>query len=487
MHVVQRRYVRKYRLSDSDYDDHDDHEEEEEDDGECPRFLTPLKRDWTGVPQMLLEDIFTLLTPKYRHVASQVCYTWRSTFYSPRVWETFTLLERTLTRRIFNLYKGYQRDLCCRKTQVCLLKVGAHFKKIIITPIDNFFSLYEFLRVLNCFFEFYEEFPMPKLHTFLFTFSCESRGIAGVRIHGTGGKILDILKLTLRNIRTLKSLRLNQLLLDECEVPGLIESMIGSCQETMRTLELLNLSKVPVPLPELARFSNLFRLTVSPQHLDEEMLLLLGGMGLVYLHILQDPYTCDCEAVSFEAWKLLKEIAPQLRVILEIQGLTKKDLLFQPRAPVVEVRFSTPYSKMTADIASTVVEHYSKTLELLVQKHLPRIQGRRSFHDRGDSHFLFIVQHCHRLHSLVIRERLSNASLILLANRSKNLKSLVVRQNALLKKCDWPKSPDWSTEFHRHLKKTARSYGDSKIEVAKVMGHLWRPLRDDEFMRLYSR
>lgn len=85
----------------------EDEEEEEED-------------FWAELPTILLEDIFTLLTPKQRHQASMVCRPWYEIFYSPRVWETFVLLERTLTKRRFNLYKGYQRELCPRKAQVRL-------------------------------------------------------------------------------------------------------------------------------------------------------------------------------------------------------------------------------------------------------------------------------------------------------------------------------------------------------------------------------
>lgn len=73
---------------------------------------------WAYLPMILLEDVFTLLSPKERHQASQVCRQWYDLFYSPRVWETFILLERTLTKKRFNLYKGYQRELCPGKTQV---------------------------------------------------------------------------------------------------------------------------------------------------------------------------------------------------------------------------------------------------------------------------------------------------------------------------------------------------------------------------------
>ena len=56
-------------------------------------------------------------------MSPQVCSQWYDLFYSPRVWETFVLLESSLTRRRFNLYKGYQRELCPNKTQVLSTRV----------------------------------------------------------------------------------------------------------------------------------------------------------------------------------------------------------------------------------------------------------------------------------------------------------------------------------------------------------------------------
>ena len=73
---------------------------------------------WNDLPVVLLQDIFVLLTYKQRHQASMVCRSWYYAFYSAKVWETFVLLGATLTRRRFNLCKGYQREICPRKSQV---------------------------------------------------------------------------------------------------------------------------------------------------------------------------------------------------------------------------------------------------------------------------------------------------------------------------------------------------------------------------------
>ncbi|PVD35792.1 hypothetical protein C0Q70_02756 [Pomacea canaliculata] len=60
------------------------------------------------------------------------------------------------------------------------MRVGCFFKRIVVTPISDYYNLYEFLRVLAAFLAFYNDFPMPLLHTFRFTFACENRGMTGV-------------------------------------------------------------------------------------------------------------------------------------------------------------------------------------------------------------------------------------------------------------------------------------------------------------------
>lgn len=105
-------------LNDNDLIDDDGNDDIDDDDNYKYDEEEGKESEWACVPKILLEDIFTLLTPKGRHEASQVCKHWYDLFYSPRVWETFILLERTLTKKRFNLYKGYQRELCPWKTQV---------------------------------------------------------------------------------------------------------------------------------------------------------------------------------------------------------------------------------------------------------------------------------------------------------------------------------------------------------------------------------
>ena len=70
-------------------------------------------------------------------------------------------------------------------------------------PMENFFNLYEFMKILSYFAEFYDENPLQRIHTLDFTFSChqvlEREGNQEL-VFGTGGKLLQSLMRLMRNL-----------------------------------------------------------------------------------------------------------------------------------------------------------------------------------------------------------------------------------------------------------------------------------------------
>jgi F-box protein 39 len=75
---------------------------------------------WQTLPDVLLEEIFSLLSIRERYIASQVCRNWNRIFHSSQVWSTFILNDMTLTKRKYNYYLGYQRVLDHYRTQVSI-------------------------------------------------------------------------------------------------------------------------------------------------------------------------------------------------------------------------------------------------------------------------------------------------------------------------------------------------------------------------------
>ena len=83
--------------------------------------------------------------------------------------------------------------------------------------------------------------------------------------------------------------------------------------------------------------------------------------------------------------------------------------------------------------------------------------------------------------SLFFRERISSSTVLLLAYSGKNLRYFHVRRNAIILKCEWPKSPDWTFDFWEWLKKNSKSYEDMEREVSQILGFRWYALNDKQF------
>ena len=80
---------------------------------------------------------------------------------------------------------------------------------------------------------------------------------------------------------------------------------------------------------------------------------------------------------------------------------------------------------------NVAVELYGTDLECYAHKQLPRFKMPKSFHDRPDSAYLYLVRQCPYIHTLMIRERISSSSVLLLAYTGKNLRYFHVRRNAI--------------------------------------------------------
>lgn len=63
---------------------------------------------WATLPDLLLENVFSYLSMEEKYWASMVCKSWYRAFYLGNSWRTFVFDDKTLTRRRFNYYSGWQ-------------------------------------------------------------------------------------------------------------------------------------------------------------------------------------------------------------------------------------------------------------------------------------------------------------------------------------------------------------------------------------------
>jgi len=185
--------------------------------------------------------------------------------------------------------------------------------------------------------------------------------------------------------------------------------------------------------------------------------------------------------VDYRVWKACRKTNPRLRVHLVTEGRHKEEMVLQQRAPVKSIVYDTPFSRMTPFYINMLVELYRTDLECYAHKRLPRFHMNKSFHDRPDSALLYLIRQCPYIHTLMIRETISSATVLLLAYTGKNLRYFSVRRNAIILRCDWPRSPEWTDDFYQWLRKSSRSYESMEKEVSQILGFRWYALNDKQY------
>ena len=146
----------------------------------------------------------------------------------------------------------------------------------------------------------------------------------------------------------------------------------------------------------------------------------------------------------------------------------------------IRYNFTPPLQASTLSI-TMAVELYGTDIECYAHRQLPHFKMPKSFHDRPDSAYLYLVRQCPYVHTLMIRERISSATVLLLAYTGKNLRYLHIRRNAIILKNEWPKSPDWSWDFYYWLKNNSKSYETMEKEVSQILGFRWYALNDKQY------
>lgn len=81
----------------------------------------------------------------------------------------------------------------------------------------------------------------------------------------------------------------------------------------------------------------------------------------------------------------------------------------------------------------------------------------------------------------MVRERISTATVLLMAHTARNLHYLFIRRNGVILRCDWSRNPDWSYEFYQWLRSASKSYDATEREVSQILGYTWFMLSDQQF------
>lgn len=203
--------------------------------------------------------------------------------------------------------------------------------------------------------QFSERYPgsLDNIHTLKFTFNCDMAFRTENAVYGTGGQLLQALKKLMSFLPGLTSLELTNLLLDSTEALYLLDDVCYTRCLNLRSLTLVNCTKVPCRLLHPGAFLRLHSLRVSPQTLSPDLLWLIGCTKLQHLHVIQNAYTEPCYSIDAKAWSEMNRKNPALKVHLKSTGKTKRDIVWQERAPVSSILYNSRYSKVSFLIKHT--------------------------------------------------------------------------------------------------------------------------------------
>ncbi|XP_067940080.1 F-box/LRR-repeat protein 21-like isoform X2 [Watersipora subatra] len=435
----------------------------------------------------MLKKVFSFLRLKDRYHASLVCRHWNDVFYSPSIWRKLVMNSTTFTHKRMTPFKGYWLELNNHKVLKWLQSVGSFLVTLQIEPISDFYNLFAFIKILNEFIESNrEDISMDSLVNFYFTFACESRDKTEVSIYGTGGRLLQELARLLKNLKGLEELKMNHLLLDLKDAPGVLDYLVTNCGTTLRQVELRNFTKELYPLFIVGMFRNLHTVIISPQHLSNDIVRGLISSKVTNLHIVQDQYSEEAYFIDVDVWKAAAERMPVLNVHLSARGATPMDIMWQEGAPVRSVLYTTKFSQVHSLAIDTITVLYNTSLQVYGHLDLPRYHDSRSFTGRCDENLVNLIRTCSKIHTIIIRQKISTSTLIILAREGHALKHLFVRRNGIIKRCDWQRTLTWDDDYYWTMRRAAHSYQETFDEVSRCLGYAWQPLTDKQFKELRS-
>uniref|UniRef100_A0A182IL67 Uncharacterized protein n=1 Tax=Anopheles atroparvus TaxID=41427 RepID=A0A182IL67_ANOAO len=459
-------------------------------------------RQWSNLPDHILERIFSHLTIKERYYASLTCFGWYRAFYLPHVWSNFLVEDATLGRMKYNYYSGWQPVLDHSRLQCCLLSVGHLIRGLDFRPQVSFNNMFQFMSLISWAMEQNARATGcprewvgcgSRICSLNYIFPCNmalSEDPESVKLFGTGGQLLAALKRLMLCLTALRSLSLVDLILERYEANHLLDEVLESCCLVLRRLCLVNVTTVHCPIMHIGLFLNLQVLIVSPQNIDDDVLMLLADSQVKHLTLLQNRYTPPALAISpcsAKAWLVVRRDNPKLRVHLRVESTTNAVILLQPEAPVASMIYQTPKTMITSDQLVAAVDAYKYTLTVYGHEQLlagvPEAPMKgQEYQERPDSLLVLLARSCPGLNTLMIRECISTATVILIAKSSPNLRHLYINRGQVKVGCDWPRNPEWTDEFYQWLQTASRTMEATEREVSRILDlPSWHLLSEDHF------
>lgn len=158
---------------------------------------------WQSLPDSILEDILDCVPIRVRFRAGQTCRSWYRVFKSSRSWRTFLYRDLIFTR-LRHTFQGLQHTIDHFRLRYLVSNTTRLWRNLVFKTAtsdantNRLFNLYEFMRVLTNFTEYYEhrnERPLENLRTFEFNWNLQFHAVEQKEqptTYGTGGQLLKV-------------------------------------------------------------------------------------------------------------------------------------------------------------------------------------------------------------------------------------------------------------------------------------------------------
>lgn len=449
------------------------------------------------MPEFLLERILVHIPMRDRLRTALVCREWHAKqFCCARTWPVLHIAPNDFTKSKHNRYRKSGRGANVERFYLCLQSVGHYIQHLIIDPNSEMHVLYELLRVLKEYVasHFFEEFDdstaFPRLQSFEYTHTpvkvvADAMTSRARRRQAYGNLVgledegaFETVRTIVHGVRFLKRLVLKNLFIGDLQpLRTMMDSVITQKCHTLEYLDITNFVKTPIESLWFPVFHNLKTLVITTNFFCETLLAEIGATSIRHLVLDHDSFTSPFQnSLVEEAWMNLKQSNPYIRVtLLSTDG--KQDVIHQDQAPVSSIIYKSEKVGLDSMNLMSHVHDYCDTLEILAQEGLVKYRVAKSFHDRVDMNLAMLVRSSTCLHTLALRERVSTATLLVLASSAKCLKRLYVRRNAVIKRSDWAR--------RRNIQSAALSYEETEREIGKCLGDPnWKMLTDKEYKKL---
>ena len=163
----------------------------------------------------------------------------------------------------------YEDVLDHEKASAALHRLAPRMRRLSLVPRNNLHNICAFERIMTKYCDLYGK--LPDIESFSYTFPCDfARKNNEVDIYGTGGLILEDMKMLLEKLPGLKRLELRDLELDGHDAAHVLDEVSDVCCHSLHDLVLINTSRRPFSLLSIASFVNLggrqFNMIFQPEN-----------------------------------------------------------------------------------------------------------------------------------------------------------------------------------------------------------------------------